>query len=111
MEQFETNGLFMHLAPTKHNILSASIFHLPVCFVHVSVCASVQLDRHSLLWIIFVIYVLCLSYFRVCSLLPCGHLWSPVRRGLTSWLLFMKFNCVFVTFPCDILGQPDRCGI
>ena len=27
-----------------------------------------------LLWIICVIYVLCLSCFRVCSLLPCGHL-------------------------------------
>ena len=27
-----------------------------------------------LLWIICVIYVLCVSCFRVCSLLPCGHL-------------------------------------
>ena len=27
-----------------------------------------------LLWIICVIYVLCLSCFRVWSLLPCGHL-------------------------------------
>ena len=27
-----------------------------------------------LLWIICVIYVLSLSYFQVCSLLPCGHL-------------------------------------
>ena len=27
-----------------------------------------------LLWIICVIYVLCLSCFCVCSLLPCGHL-------------------------------------
>ena len=27
-----------------------------------------------LLWIICVIYVLCFSCFRVCSLLPCGHL-------------------------------------
>ena len=26
------------------------------------------------LWIICVIYVLCLPCFRVCSLLPCGHL-------------------------------------
>ena len=32
-------------------------------------------------------------------------LWSPVRKGLTSWLLFVKFNCVFVTFKCGILGQ------
>ena len=27
-----------------------------------------------LLWVTCVIYVLCLSCFRVCSLLPCGHL-------------------------------------
>ena len=32
-------------------------------------------------------------------------LWSAAGRGLTSWLLFVMFNCVFVTFPCDILGQ------
>ena len=32
-----------------------------------------------LLWIIFVIYVSCLSCFLVCSLQPCGHL---LRKGL-----------------------------
>ena len=44
-------------------------------------------------------------------------LWSPAEKGLTSWLLFVMFNCVFVTFPCGILGQmrylivsiPDLC--
>ena len=30
--------------------------------------------QRLLLWIIYVIYVLCLSCFRVCSLLPCDHL-------------------------------------
>ena len=50
-----------------------------------------------LLWIICVINVLCLSCFRVCSLLPCDH--------LLGRLLFVTFNCVFVTFPCGILGQ------
>ena len=38
---------------------------------------------------------------------------------LTSWLLFVMFNCVFVTFPCGILGQvwylivsiPDLCHL
>ena len=49
------------------------------------------------------IFVLCLSCFRVCSLLPCGHLLE--RKGLTSWLLFVILNCVFVTFPCGILSQ------
>ena len=26
-------------------------------------------------------------------------LWSPAGKGLTSWLLFVVFNCEFVTFP------------
>ena len=46
-------------------------------------------------------------------------LWSPAGKGLTSWFLFVMFNCVFVTFPCVILGQvwyvtvsiPDLCII
>ena len=32
-------------------------------------------------------------------------LWSPDGKVLTSWLFFMMFHCVFVTFPCGILGQ------
>ena len=44
-------------------------------------------------------------------------LWSLAGRGLTSWFLFVMLNCVFVTFPCGILGQvwylivsiPDLC--
>ena len=32
-------------------------------------------------------------------------LWSPAGKGLTSWLLFVMFNCTFVTFPCGILDQ------
>ena len=32
-------------------------------------------------------------------------LWSPAGKGLTSWLLFVMFNCIIVTFPCGILGQ------
>ena len=46
-----------------------------------------------------------------------ASLLSPAGKGLTSWLLFVIFNCVFVTFPCGILGQvwylivliPDLC--
>ena len=60
--------------------------------------------------------LMCLSYFHVCSLLPCGHM---LGKRLTSWLLFVMFNCVFVTFPCGILGQvrylivsiPDLCHL
>ena len=29
--------------------------------------------------------------------------WSPAGKGLTSWLLFVMFDCVFLTFPCGIL--------
>ena len=46
-------------------------------------------------------------------------LWSPAGKGLTSWLLFVIFNCVFVTFPFGILCQvwyfivsiPDLCHL
>ena len=33
---------------------------------------------------------------------------SPAGKGLTSCLSFVMFNCVFVTFPCGILGQVYR---
>ena len=39
------------------------------------------------------------------SCLYIAALWSPAGKGLTSWLLFVMFNCVFATFPCGILGQ------
>ena len=32
-------------------------------------------------------------------------LWSSAEKGLTSWLSFVMLYCVFVTFPCGILGQ------
>ena len=61
---------------------------------------------------------LCLVFFML-SRLFIAALWSPAGKGLTSWLLFVMFNCVFVTFPCCILGQvwylivsiPDLCSI
>ena len=31
--------------------------------------------------------------------------WSPAGKELTSWLLFGDVYCIFVTFPCGILGQ------
>ena len=31
--------------------------------------------------------------------------WVTCWKRLTSWLFFVMYNCVFVTFPCDILGQ------
>ena len=59
---------------------------------------------------------LCLAFVMI-SHLFIAALWSPAGKGLTSWLLFVMFNFVFVTFPCGILGQvwylivliPDLC--
>ena len=49
------------------------------------------------LWIICVIIML-LRLF-VAALL------SPAGKALTTWFLFVMFNCVFVSFPCGILGH------
>ena len=48
-----------------------------------------------------IIYVLCLSCFRVCLLLPCGHLKG--RDDLLALVCDVYFD--FVTFPFGILGQ------
>ena len=42
-------------------------------------------------------------YMLLCLFI--AAMWSPAGKGLTSWLSFMVLNCVFVTFPCGILGQ------
>ena len=57
-----------------------------------------------------------LFMFCVCHVFA-SVLWAPAVKGLASWLSFVMFNCVFVTFPCGILGQvwylivsiPDLC--
>ena len=59
---------------------------------------------------------LCLVFVMLSRLFIVA-LWSPAGKGLTSWLLFVMFNCVLGTFPCGILGQvwclivsiPDLC--
>ena len=51
------------------------------------------------------------------SCLFIAALWSPAGKGLTSCSLVCDVLCVFVTFPCGILGQvwylivsiPDLC--
>ena len=50
--------------------------------------------------------LICLVFVML-SRLFIAALWSPAGKGLTSWLFFAMFNCVFVTFPCGtcILGQ------
>ena len=49
--------------------------------------------------------VLCL--LGICRRLFICALWSPVVKGLTSWLLFVVSNCEFVTFS---LVTWVRCG-
>ena len=44
-----------------------------------------------LLWIIYVISVLCLLCFR--ARLFIDALWSPAGKGLTPWLSFVMSNC------------------
>ena len=47
-------------------------------------------------------------FFLVFFMISClfiAALWSPAGKGLTSWLLFVILNCVFVTFSCGILGH------
>ena len=57
------------------------------------------------LWIIHVISVLCLLYFR--ARLFIDALWSPAGKGLTSWLSFVMSYCELVTF---LLVSWARCG-
>ena len=47
---------------------------------------------------------LCLECVMLSRLLTAA-LWSPAGKWLTSWLLFVMFGCVFLTFLCGILGQ------
>ena len=66
-----------------------------------------------LLWIICVIYALCLLYFGVCSLLPCGHL----RERADLLDLVCEAYCDFDTFPfvvlvrvwCLMVSSSDPC--
>ena len=43
--------------------------------------------------------------FVMLSRLFTSALWSPTGKGLASWLSYVMFNRVFVTFSYDILGQ------
>ena len=72
----------------------------------------------DLLCFCFVLCLLCL-----CECLFICALWSPIGKGLTSWLSFVVSNCEFVTFSlvswARILGQvwylivsiPDLCSL
>ena len=69
-----------------------------------------SLSLNSFVWLEHLAMLLtCIIYvclvFVMFSRLFIAALRSPAGKGLTSWLLFVMFNCVFVTFPCGILGQ------
>ena len=61
---------------------------------------------------------LCLVFVMLMRLFIAA-LWSPAGKGVTYWILFVMFNCVFVAFPCGILGHmwhlivsiPDLCRL
>ena len=75
---------------------------LALCETGLSPSVKYFTDRSKvvlLLGIIFVIYVLCLSCFCVCSLLPCGHL----KRRAVLLALVCDVYCDFVTFAFGIL--------
>ena len=64
------------------------------------------------------LYYLCLVFVML-SHLFIAALWSPAGKWLTYWLLFVMFNCYFVTFPYGTMGQvwylivsiPDLCHL
>ena len=52
-------------------------------------------------------FFFCLVFaMSLCHLLICA-LWSPVGKGLASWLSIVLSSCEFVTFP---LVSWVRCG-
>ena len=79
-----------------------------VCLIGLSPPVKYFTDRSKavlLLWIFFFFSVLCLLCLYT-RLFICA-LWSPVGKGLPSWLSFVVSNCEFVTFP---LVSWVRCG-
>ena len=62
------------------------------------------------LWYLCLVFVMLSQRFI-------AALWTSAGKGLTSWLLFVMFNCDCVTLACGILGHvwylivsiPDLC--
>ena len=50
------------------------------------------------------LFYLCLLFVMLSRLFIAAS-WSLAGKRLPSWLSFVMFNCVFVTFSCSILGQ------
>ena len=77
----------------------------PGTFLSIHPIISIPVKIKRVLWNIHVISVSFLQCFRVGLFI--GALWSPAKKGLTSWLSFMMSNCQFDTFP---LVSWVRCG-
>ena len=82
---WSTSELRVRLAPWIRFKPSSKLFYWP------------YQGGTSFVDILCVFLVLCL--LCLCARLFICVLWSPVGKGLTSWLSFVVFNCEFVTFP------------
>ena len=105
---FKTNDSLMqfkHIAEcshTEHSAIRLTCIKLPHGFKTFVLSIFEQPLKTGfkavlLLWIIYVISVLCLLCFRACLFIDA--LWSPAGKVLTSWLSFVMSNCEVVTFP------------
>ena len=86
---WSTSEIRGRLAPWNHFKPSSKIFLLTV-------------PRWYFFFGSFVLFMYCVLH---ASRLFIAAVWPHAGKWLTSWLLFVIFNCVFVTFQCGILGQ------
>ena len=91
---WSTSELRVRLAPWNQFKRSSKTFFLTVT----------RLYNVFLLWIICVYYVLWVSCFRVCSLLPCDHLLG------TGWPLYSCWWCLIVILSLSHMVSWARCG-
>ena len=78
-----------------------------IVLIHYTTGASDRSKAVLLLLIICVILTYLCLMLTVCHAFASVHCCLVVTCWGTAWLLFVMFiyNCVFVTFPCGILGQ------
>ena len=70
------------------------------------VCLSALYKNMFSLCCVFMDHLCCLCLvLLMLSRLFIAALGSPAGKELISWLLFVMFKCVFVTFQCGIRGQ------
>ena len=91
--------------PGHTNLLSETLSIVNLQYHRLVKCFTDHSEAVLLLWIIYVISVLCLLCFR--ARLFIDALWSPAGEGLTSRLSFVMSNCEYVTYP---LVSWVRCG-